>query len=430
MSITPPVCQISFAKETSFRDGGGSGAALSFVRPFDLTKEIVESIKIPEPFMEIMKEWTNTTRNLGRVKFLGYKPGETTFSFEAVVAIMLYYALGACTTTGANAPYTHAITEADTLPSFALHVEQELSGDPIRMDILGCLVKSLELIIEKGTDTPVMMNVDIICAKVVSGADIAEPSSLGLEKFTRGNVSTFTLLYNTLAIESDLLNQTDKISIKIINDIDLEAVYNDDYCNKVKIGKRDYEIKILEYIRNSKWRSISKLRIPNYLADYGTKGADYSPAKTDVVLSGGGTTSIVLTTGLTNYDDPIGMLNILKDEDGNYYKIVSYAALTKTLVLTSAGPANAKNVNLYRATHYTGDMNMIIKIARSATDYIQLTFSKIALDPEMITENKLISWEEKELAIDLPFFVAPGGSLAVESKDKLDAYSYETKPIA
>lgn len=427
-AITPQICRISFAKESSFRDGGGSGAALTYIRPFDLTREIVESIDIPEPIQEIVKEWTNQTRNLGRVKYLGYKPGESSWSFEAVVSIMLYYALGACTTTGATAPYTHAITESDTLPSFALHIEQELSGDSIRMDLLGCIVKSLELVIEAGSDTPVMMNVDLIVAKVVAGSDLIEPASLGLEKFTRANVSTFTLLYNTVAIESDLLNQTQKIAITITNDIDMESVLNDDYANKVKVGKREYEIKLLEYIRNSTWRSISKLKVPNYSADYGTKGADYSVAKTDVILSGGGTTSVVLTTGLTGYDTPIGALNILYDEDGSYYKIVSYTALTKTLVLTSAGPANGKAVNLYRATHYTGDIDLILKVARSATDYIQLTFDKIGMDPEFT--NKLISWDEKELAIDLPFFVAPGGSLAVESKDKLDAYSYETKPIA
>lgn len=269
MSITPTVCKISFAKEASFRDGGGSGAALSTVYAFDLTGQYTETVELPEPLKQIVEKFLPSSRNLGLVVETGYEAGESTWSFELMTAIFLYYCLGACATTGAEAPYTHTITESDTLPSFAIHYEQELSGDPIRIDLLGCIVKAIELTIETGSETPIMASVELMCAKAIAGSNIAEPTALQVNKFVRNDVDTLTLTYNGAGIDTNM-KVADKHTIRIENEVDFKPYMGDEYPNRVVIGKRTYSVKYTMPIRTSKWRSIMNLKVPNFAAQYST----------------------------------------------------------------------------------------------------------------------------------------------------------------
>ena len=68
-------------------------------------------------------------RNTSRVVDKGYSNGEGTLELRSMTpGIWLYHALGNCSTTSDNGTpnnNTHNITEANSLPSFALHVQQE-----------------------------------------------------------------------------------------------------------------------------------------------------------------------------------------------------------------------------------------------------------------------------------------------------------------
>lgn len=270
--IDPTVCKISFAEEASFRDGGGSEAALATVYAFDLTKEYTEPIEIPDPKPNDVEKWTNETRNVGRIVRLGFSPGSKTWEFEMLTGILIYYALGGITNTGAGAPFTHTIAEANTLPSFALHIEQEISGDAIRQDLLGCIVVSLEITVEEGSETPVMCSVEILTAKVITGSDLAEPASVAVNRFVRSNLETLSLTYSSAEIDTLIKTYCDKVSVKIINEVEMKTVFGDEYPKRVVVKTRDYEVRISTAIRSSTWRTISLLKCPSYAAQYGTTG--------------------------------------------------------------------------------------------------------------------------------------------------------------
>jgi hypothetical protein len=73
---------------------------------------------------------------------------------------------------------------------------------------------------------------------------------------------------------------------------------------------------------------------------------------------------------------------------------------------------------------YTGPIAMNTKIAHNATNYIQVSLDKMALKGEEF-KNKLISWEEKELGIDVSFTCAPGGIMSAVVVDHLPGIYYE-----
>jgi hypothetical protein len=125
---------------------------------------------------------------------------------------------------------------------------------------------------EEGSDTPVNISVDLIVAKVIDGSDLVSPAELALEPFTRGQVTTIDLGYNATYIDTALISHCDKHSIKIDNDIELKGIFGNDYPSRVRIGKRDYELSYSVDIYTSTWYLLSKLKVPNFAAQYGTSG--------------------------------------------------------------------------------------------------------------------------------------------------------------
>lgn len=474
-NLTPGDCRISLARLTSLNNGF-SKLTVGQLLAFDLTKVYVASIEMPDPQKQENEQFYPTSRGVGHVVKLGFEKGESTLEFEMLCGIFLYYAYGGCVTTNdtpSTGAYTHTLSEADTLPYFGLHVEQEHASYPVRKDLLGCTTPSVEVITEAGSDTPIMLNVEINCAIVIDGDDLAEPAALALDKFVRDNVTRLSLLYDSVAIESDMINQCDKHSFKIVNEIDYKQVFNSEFMGRIVVGKRTYEI--LYHVTTEviqKWKNISNLAVPNFAAQYASAGkvtqdiiasgggttdlvltnglkdpvksniTDYAvvhggveyttvsyteatktlvlsgvgpadaeiisltlTAQTDVITSGGGSTDLVLTTGLTGgYVSDIAT-NYLVKHGSTYYDIVSYTSGTKTLVLDSVGPADAQVIEIVKAQYYAGPIALDTMIVANVNRSIRLQCSKLRLDPFKIN---LPSWEEKTLEMDFNLKAAPG----------------------
>lgn len=494
-NLKPGDCRVSMSREEVF---GNLGQVLQFLFAMGITNAYVTSVELPTPQKQENETYKPDSRNTGSIVKLGFEKGESTWDFEMLTAIFLYYGLGECVTTGpdGNGLYTHTLSESDTLPSFGLHIEQEHGSYPVRVDLLGCTVGSVELNTETGADTPIMLSVEIFVAKEIEGLDLPEPSRLEYAKFVRDNMSTFVLNYNSIAIEENLISQCDKHTLKIINEIDYMAVWNDEYPTRIKIGKRTYELMYHITTQNPlKIYNISKLAVPEFASQYGSIGKSLTGEyiTQDVIASGGTTTDLVLTTGLTGdwlanianyrmlhsgtyytivsytvgtktlvlgeagpadaqtinivhskYTDVIATggtttdlilttglsgeylkdiaANYLMLNAGTYYKIVSYTAGTKTLVLSSAGPADAQAIEIVKAIYYAGPIAMQTQLLRPDGTYVDFQLSKMRLDAFKL---EFPSWEEKELEKDYTFKGAPGGVMAIVAVDPLDADSYE-----
>lgn len=421
MSITPTLERLFLLGESSFRGGGsGAGGKIAAADPFvafDITKQISEKVSLPEPLQELIEVFQNTQRNVGKIKTLGYNPGESSITFDMLTGMFLYYALGGVVTAGTalgtpfadtiasgqgtaiitmtthgamtpdehigriitidstyvysildndattitldracasdangdavvitEAPYTHTITESNTLPSFALHYEHY--GKGIEIDLLGCLIKSIEIVIEAGAETPVQCTLEIMSAKSLAGDALTEPSVLALDSFVRGDVNTYSLTYNSVEIDTSLSDNSDKIIIKIENDFDIKKVMSDAFPNRVVIGTRNYSVTYSTAVQSSTWYDIQKLKVPNYASFYGNSG----------------------------------------------YYATAIASTTKW--------------------------------QRSATDYIQVAFNKLYQKPtEELTS--LVSWSEKELYIPIEFGSAPGNACTITVVDALNSRYYE-----
>lgn len=421
--IIPTGEKIWIYPETSWRDGGGSGAKLSssnLALACDLTDQIATTQPLPIPLRKNLDVFLNTKRNVGKVKNLGYDPGEETLSFEMLTGIWLYYALGSCSSTGTDlstpftdtiasgqgtniitmttntamtpdahigrlltdstdgtlyyitdndastltldravgssangdsvtiteAPYTHTISEANTLPSFTIHYEH--SSKNYAVDILGCVVKSLEIVVEAGSDTPVMINVEINAPKYVDGDNLTAPTSnIDKDYFVRGDVTTLGLTYNSSSVDSALDSNCDVYKFKIENDIELKPTNTDEFPAKLLIGSRKYTISYGMYIRNTTLMDLQKLKVPNYSSQYGTTG------------------------------------------------------------------------------YYAGALNSTFKLSRggSSSDYIELNASYLKLNPNKELE-RMISWEDKTMYTTIELSAAPTFTLSATAKDYIHPFLY------
>jgi hypothetical protein len=175
-----------------------------------------------------------------------------------------------------TAPFTHTLSEATTLPTFAMHIEEQFTTNPVYVDLLGCVVKSFELTYETGSDTPAVLAVDLIVQKVIdniSGAatTLTTPDPLALERFTWGHVSTLSLTYNSLEIET-MKTYCKKHTFKLINDVNAANIFGDDYPNRVDAGHRSYELTFTVMVRNRTWLNLARLKCPSFTAQYNSSG--------------------------------------------------------------------------------------------------------------------------------------------------------------
>lgn len=255
-------CNVAFEKESSYRSGNiTEGNAL----PFD----IFEELEIPSPDMEF--EEVNAVhggRNVSNVGEKTYPQGEGSLETQLQSGIWFYYALGACATTGSG-PYTHAITEADSLPSFKCHYEQlnTGTGNDIVDDLIGCLVSKLALSIKK--EDLIAQTIDFLVPKSIAGSKFTSTtwSSFNLTdkimNWDHAELTVFTVnSVNLLTTWGNI--PMESVDITITNDIKLHPDLGDPYLNEAGYGKREYEVKIMLYPKDDTLKTARNLHPEDY----------------------------------------------------------------------------------------------------------------------------------------------------------------------
>jgi hypothetical protein len=167
------------------------------------------------------------------------KPGQFRFEFRCKTAMALYWAMGACTTTEAT-PNTHAITPStsQTPPFLAFHVEFESSTYPIRYDLLGCYVTSLELQCEDNGIATYTIEGEFL--KSVAGADLAKPTAYTdrVYQFADAMTGGITFTYN-----SNALNVLQRgFTFRVKNDHYVGGIDSGGYPSVVVLKKKEFEV--------------------------------------------------------------------------------------------------------------------------------------------------------------------------------------------
>ncbi len=238
-------CNVAFDLEATFRTGVMVEAQ---AKPFD----VFDSLEIPEPF----KEWeeifpVHSGRNVGNVGDKTYPAADGSIETNLQSGVWFYYALGAVSNILATY-WTHTITESNDLPSFNLHFEQLMPGtgtDLVR-ELIGCMVTELAISIKK--DDLIKQTISFIIPKSVTAAKFTTTTWSSFNFATKimnwdmTTLSVFTIdsidlltVWGTIPIES--------LDISIKNEIENLPNLGDPYLNEPKIGKREYELKMMIY---------------------------------------------------------------------------------------------------------------------------------------------------------------------------------------
>lgn len=140
-----------------------------------------------------------------------------------------------------TAPFTHVITQAGEceVSTHAMHFDLPNACDPaerILLDMLGIIMKSVELTIEQGGDA--IQSVGMLGAKSVAGAAITNPANFLVDFFKWGHVSDFYIQYDSVNVIDK--SNCDSIKISIENDSELKHVVGDFHPNYKKLGTIDY----------------------------------------------------------------------------------------------------------------------------------------------------------------------------------------------
>lgn len=168
-------------------------------------------------------------------------------------------------------PYTHTVAEANTLPSLALHFEQGLTSEDIIKDVLGCVVKSLKISVER--NGVVKIEPTFIGAKSVTGNDSTKPTNLADEVFTFPDIVTasYVFTYNTGTVLA--LTEMDSLEITIENELEYLNTMGDEWPNKLVIKGRSYSIKMTGKVQNDTMYTLRyHTKVPSIAAQYGTTG--------------------------------------------------------------------------------------------------------------------------------------------------------------
>ena len=174
-----------------------------------------------------------------------------------------------------TAPFTHTISTGSTIPSFTLHLEAQKGTSSIYKDLFGCIVKSIEITMEAGAETPISMSVGILVPKNIAGATSTNPVNLEKSEYSWTDVSTLTLQYNSNDIESSLRDKTNKVTFKVENEFDIKSILGDDYPKNLQVGTQTITTLIDLFPESTTWDTITGLKIPNYSTQY-TKAGYYT----------------------------------------------------------------------------------------------------------------------------------------------------------
>lgn len=178
--------------------------------------------------------------------------------------------------------FKHIITgweldDTDPFPSLGMHVEQAPGADDLKIDLLGVMVRSITITVEK--DATASMSVDIICAysKDVSAVSTKPAKQTDeLLKWSDIHLTNSVWTYNATAIMGsttvDWMEHCDSVEITIENDIDISMVLAGEYPDKRMIGTRDTTVKLHVFPQDDKMREIRNLKTPTDINMYGKTG--------------------------------------------------------------------------------------------------------------------------------------------------------------
>jgi hypothetical protein len=308
-------------------------------------------------------------------------------------------------------PFTHAITEANALPSFALHEELEntVGAQSIRFDTLGTIFNAITIALDSSDPGNfATQSVDILSAKTVPGNDIARPTELDdnrIHKFC--HVVTNTLMYNSV----NYIDLNDTIELEVTNNAELEHTQGDCYATHatpkervttLTLGIKPFS-KVLYDLRNTK--------ISNYLTNlvYTLKvsmvGASYPTEITDTILSVSGN-DITLTTGGLVVDAHIGDWIVVTSGDNIGWEGYITDNTASVITVSKTPPINLASDGVE------------IKFPFD----IQWVLSKLKVTA---ADGEIPSADDMEFSVDYEFMLAGGGTNTVTSKDDLGIAYYE-----
>jgi len=215
----------------SFRASDAALTAPTFI------DHIKPGFSFGQPFPEYQQSRRGTL-NVSSTDITKYNPGMLMIPSHAVqTGKWLYYLLGACSTTGDGDPYTHAITEAATLPYLGIHCEMEHATDANseRVDLLGCSIQ--DYTVTWGQETPAMQSLGIIVAKDVTGSDIGRPTGADALGYSQAGYNTVTFEYNSADAGATVWGG----SIRVRNILEYRKVA-DVYATESLFSARYYDI--------------------------------------------------------------------------------------------------------------------------------------------------------------------------------------------
>jgi len=190
--------------------------------------DIFESMDIPEPQREREEfRYVGASRHKRAIIENGFPPQDGTLELAFQEGHFIALALGGVSNTsdGAGEHY-HTVTVADSLPTFVLHVEQELTDADVRMDLQGlrmdlqgCYVR--ELTISAEVRAKVTQSAEITVLKsITSGANDITATHHATQVFNWTDVSTVKIDYNGSTILDNDDNAIDKIEVTFTNAVD------------------------------------------------------------------------------------------------------------------------------------------------------------------------------------------------------------------
>lgn len=148
-------------------------------------------------------------------------------------------------------PWLHTMALGTDLPSFASHVliPNTVPAETICVDLLGMVMKTWELTVEKAADA--IQAVGFLVAKAIDGnSALSIPADPGNELMMKWcQIDTLTVTYNS---ESPIVKDIcDSIKVTIENGAELKQVVGDCYASFKNVGTADITV-VLHYFPNSR----------------------------------------------------------------------------------------------------------------------------------------------------------------------------------
>jgi hypothetical protein len=146
--------------------------------------------------------------------------GESTYGLTTNIRLQtgqpFYWLMGAVSTTGSGTPYTHAISNNNTVPSFS--VEYVIDSDHSHK-FLGCKLDSLEITLTQGQ--PVSANLSWVAESHSIDTSPGSPSSRTLVPYEFHQLTTLTV--NSVSYLADIRQATISMSNGLERDYSLSS---------------------------------------------------------------------------------------------------------------------------------------------------------------------------------------------------------------